>query len=141
LKDENPSVDTDLTLSIQSSFDRRVRLTGFVLDQTDYVRAADIFVLPSRREGLSNSLLESMSAGLATVVTDYEWLKDIGEDGIDFLTFETGNAMSLARKLGYLIENPIERERIANSARARIQSSICISIIAGHYATLYDSLY
>lgn len=48
----------------------RIDWPGHVPDSYAYFRAADIFVLPSRYEGMPNSLLEAMSCGLPVVVSD-----------------------------------------------------------------------
>src|SRR6185436_6720855 len=47
----------------------RVRLVGNQKDPAIYYRCADMFVLPSAAEGLSNSLLEAMASGLPSIVT------------------------------------------------------------------------
>ena len=46
-----------------------IRFEGNVKDVAPYLGASDIFVLPSSTEGLSNSLLEAMASGLATIAT------------------------------------------------------------------------
>src|SRR5205823_12794711 len=47
-----------------------VRFTGPVADPSDILRAADLFVLPSVAEGMSNSLLEAMATALPCVASD-----------------------------------------------------------------------
>ncbi len=47
----------------------RIDFVGFTDEVEKYLRASDIFVLPSASEGLSNSLLEAMATGLPAVVT------------------------------------------------------------------------
>lgn len=47
-----------------------IRLTGSLADPARWLAASDVFVLPSHREGLSNALLEAMSAGLRIVASD-----------------------------------------------------------------------
>jgi len=60
-----------------------VRAIGFQPDVRRVLAAADFFVLPSRREGLSFSLLEAMAAGLAPVVSDAPGNTDaVGDAGI-----------------------------------------------------------
>ena len=57
---------------------------GFVADEQrriDILRAADVFVLPSLLEGLSLSLLEAMSCGVACVATDAGADGEVLEDG------------------------------------------------------------
>jgi glycosyltransferase involved in cell wall biosynthesis len=53
---------------------------GPVADTTDYLKASDIFVLPSSGEGLSNALLEAMSTGMPAIVSavgdSAVWVKD-----------------------------------------------------------------
>jgi glycosyltransferase involved in cell wall biosynthesis len=55
-------------------------LIGPVADTTDYLKASDIFVLPSSGEGLSNALLEALSTGMPAIVSavgdSAVWVKD-----------------------------------------------------------------
>ena len=60
-----------------------LRIIGFRPDVRRVLAAADFFVLPSRREGLSFALLEAMAAGLAPVVSDAPGNTDaVGDAGI-----------------------------------------------------------
>ncbi len=58
------AVERDETLSA------RVRLLGYREDVPDLLRAADIFVLPSHREGKPRSIIEAMMIGLPAIATD-----------------------------------------------------------------------
>ncbi len=59
-----------------------VTFTGRVDDIAPYLKAADLFVLPSATEGLSNALLEALAAGLAVVATDVGGARDVVEDTV-----------------------------------------------------------
>lgn len=56
---------------------------GRVDDVADYLRASDLFVLPSKREGLSNAMLEAMATGLPVVTTDISGAGDLIRDGVN----------------------------------------------------------
>lgn len=60
-----------------------VRFTGAIADPAPYYREADVFVLASRWEGLSNAILEASAAGLPVIATDvggvHEILGDAGQ--------------------------------------------------------------
>ncbi len=55
--------------------------TGEVGNPVQYLAAADIFVFPSRREGLPNSLLEAMACGLLCIASDIGGNNDLITDG------------------------------------------------------------
>ena len=59
----------------------RVRFAGFQSDPAPYLAAMDAFVLPSRSEGVSISLLEAMAAGVPVFATDAGASREVIEDG------------------------------------------------------------
>ena len=97
-----------------------VRLLGFRGDATRLVEAADAFVLPSSREGLSFALLEAMSHGLPTVVADGAGnVEAVGKAG---LVFPFGDSAVLAELIVRLAGDDAERRELGEAARARVAS-------------------
>ncbi|MBC7390268.1 MAG: glycosyltransferase family 4 protein [Opitutaceae bacterium] len=82
---------------------------------------SDIFVLPSYFEGLPLSLVQAMASGLCCVVSDNCGQRDIVQDNINGLKFNTGNANQLAFQL--------EKVILDNTLRTRLSSSGQISIL------------
>jgi glycosyltransferase involved in cell wall biosynthesis len=75
-----------------------------------YYRAADIFVLPSHVEGMSNALLEAMACGLPAVVTRVGANQQVVSDGETGLLLDPGDRPSLQRCLRRLIDDaPLSR--------------------------------
>ncbi len=136
---QNPLVDEQLLIPLREM--RDVIMTGFVASPVDYIRAADIFVLPTRREGLSNALLEAMSAGLPAVVTDLPWLKDVGEGGTHFITFQPGSSESLTSALMSLLSSPSRRREMGRNARCKIEESFSLVRTTDVYHELYAQLF
>ena len=64
----------------------RIRFVGFEGDPASFLAHLDVFVLPSRSEGMSNALLEAMASGLACIATDVgsnaELLRGHGNAGL-----------------------------------------------------------
>jgi len=96
-----------------------VRALGFREDTELLLAAADIFILPSSREGLALALLEAMGHGLACVVSDVPGNREaVGDAG---LVHPVGDVDALAAALARLASDPIERERLGAAARARVE--------------------
>jgi glycosyltransferase involved in cell wall biosynthesis len=94
-----------------------VRPLGFRSDPQRLLAAADVFVLPSEREGLSFAVLEAMAAGLALVVADGPGNPEaVGDAGI---VVPAGDAGALAAALGVLARDSGERLRLGAAARER----------------------
>lgn len=62
-----------------------VKFIGAVGNVAEYLKASDVFVFPSRWEGLPNSLMEAMAVGLLCIASDIEGVKELinaGENGV-----------------------------------------------------------
>ncbi|MBC6988803.1 glycosyltransferase [Hymenobacter sp. BT491] len=97
-----------------------VRFVGQLHDVRTALLASDIYVMPSMFEGLSISLLEALSCGMAAAVYDNYGLRDLVQDG------QTGrcvppNPQALTEALYELIESPELRIKYGAAARQFIQ--------------------
>lgn len=96
----------------------RVDLPGRVGNMAAWYAAADLYVLSSQAEGLSNTLLEAMASGLPCVAFDCETgPREIIRDGIDgVLVRPVQDADALAHQLANLMADPALRARYAARA-------------------------
>lgn len=93
-------LETDLRqLAEMGGVSDRVHFLGFRTDMADLYKAADIFVFPSKREGLSVSLTEAMAAGLPVVCSRIRGNTDLVKDGKNGFLFNPEDAEELAEKI------------------------------------------
>jgi glycosyltransferase involved in cell wall biosynthesis len=112
-----------------------VRLLGHRSDAPRLLTAADVFVLPSSREGLSFALLEAMSYGLPPVVADGAGnAQVVGEDG-NVVPF--GDAHALAEALERLAGDEAERTRRGAAALERVRSAYSLDPFRETVARVY----
>jgi len=95
----------------------RIRFVGYRRDVPELLRAADLFVLPSHREGMPRSIIEAMLTGLPVVATDIRGAREEVVDGETGLLVPVRDATALAA----LAADPARRARLgaAGLARAR----------------------
>lgn len=118
-----------------------VTFEGYVEDVYPFLVKADIFVLPSLAEGVSNSLLEAMLLGLPSVVSDIPPNRELVEDGLNGFIFKTGDPMDLAQKLALLLSmDKKERQLIGQRGRQRVIEGFDIEVIASKYIDVYYQL-
>jgi glycosyltransferase involved in cell wall biosynthesis len=95
----------------------RVRFLGKRTDVPQLLKAADIYVQPSRWEGFGIAALEAMAAGKPIVASDVPGLAQVvGDAG---LFFSPGDARQLAQRIGILLGDAALRRRLGASARQR----------------------
>jgi len=107
-------------------------------DMLKAYHAADIFVLPSYNEGMSNALLEAMACGLPVVVTNVGGTTELVEKGENGYIIPTGNI----EKLGKILEN-IHNNRqmiveMGKKSRVRAEESSWDKIVA-IYLNLFEN--
>jgi len=115
----------------------RVKFLGSVADVPELLNAMDVFVLPSIKEGMSNTLLEAMASGLPTVATRVGGNPElVGEDRFVWL-FEPGNVTDLAVRLGRLAGDPGLCCELGEAARERAASQFSLDGMIARYRDLY----
>ena len=117
-----------------------VQFTGQVEDAVPYLQAADLFVLPSSTEGLSNSLLEAMSCGLPVLATTVGGAPDVIRHGKSGWLIPPDNTEALQNGLVTLLNDGALRLELGSHARERIHSDYSLESVAGRLAKLYESL-
>ena len=118
----------------------RILFTGPVHRVEDYLRAADILVFPSRREGMPNVVPEAMACGLPVVMTPFLGLpKEFGEPGKQYL-LSNGNSQALAGRIKTLLRQPSLSHRLGTAARKWVQENLDLEHSLAEYAELYRSV-
>ncbi|MFH1184360.1 MAG: glycosyltransferase family 4 protein [Chloroflexota bacterium] len=117
-----------------------VTLPGNRMDIDRFLRSANIFVLPSRWEGLPVALLEAMDSGLPVVATRVEGVEEVIQNSAQGLLVPPEDARALAESLKGLIADPELRERMGTGARARMRESYTIDIMCEKYLSLMRNL-
>lgn len=105
-------------------------------DVARLLRAADLFVLPSLNEGMSNSLLEATASGLPAVVTDVGGSLELVEDNRNGFTVPKENAAALRRVIEKYIDNPKLLELHGRASR-RVAKTMSVEKNADRYISLY----
>ena len=113
---------------------------GRLSDVTDYLLAADLFVLPSSTEGMSNALLEALAAGLPVVATRVPGNSEVIRDGENGVLVEKLDISGLARAITRLLSAPEEAMRLAQAARRTAEGRFTIQRVGQEHLALYADL-
>jgi glycosyltransferase involved in cell wall biosynthesis len=123
-----------------ASIQRNFKLLGWRADAADLYAAADVFVLPSLWEGMSNSLLEAAAAGLACVATSVEGSAEIIDEGRTGLLVPPSDPRALAAAIGSLIDDASLRRRLGFAAATRVVTEHSIERFVSAHIALYSRL-
>lgn len=124
----------------QLSLNEKVRILNAVDTIAPLLQAADVFVLPSEYEGLSNAVLEAMASGLAVIATDIPGNRALIEDGVTGLLVPCGNDEKLIGALESLIADDAAAVCLGRNAREKVCMNYAVPAIAQKYGELYDRL-
>lgn len=115
----------------------RVRLRPAVDDSAPLYAAADVFVLPSSSEGLSNSLLEAMAAGLPSLASAVGGTAQTLENGRTGLLFGRDDEAALKAAAARLASDPELRARLGGAAREEAKARYSLDAVAARLRLLY----
>jgi glycosyltransferase involved in cell wall biosynthesis len=117
-----------------------VELLGQVADIREVWKAAQIAVLPSRREGLPKSLLEAAACGRPIVATDVPGCREIARQGLNALLVPPDDAETLADAIGRLAQDAPLRARFGAAGRRLVETRFSDIEIRREIRRLYDRL-
>jgi glycosyltransferase involved in cell wall biosynthesis len=118
----------------------RVDLRGPTGDVQTYLDAADVFVLPSRAEGLSYALLEAMATGVPVVATSVGGNREVVASPDLGVLVPSEDAPALAAALAEVIDNRELASRLGRSGREHVRSSYSVQTMLDAYERLYCSI-
>ncbi len=117
-----------------------VFLMGFQSNVEGWLGGADIYVLASHREGLSNTLLEAMASGLPVVSTRVSGVRETIEEVGAGLVVDLGQMDQLAGALIRLALDASLRAQMGRAGRSLIVKNYSINHVARLHERLYDKL-
>ena len=127
-------------VSLQRAAGAGVQFIGQVEDVAPYLQAADLFVLPSATEGLSNALLEALSTGLAAIATAVGGAPDVIEHGKTGWLIPPDYPSALQEAILKLLADPGQQAILGRAGREQIISNYALPATADRLRTLYDQL-
>src|SRR3989338_621462 len=105
---------------INYGLEKEIMLLGQIPEAFKYIKAFDIFVLPSVKEGFPWTILEAMAAKVPVIATSVGAVPEIIKNGENGIMAEPKNPQQIAEAIKYLIENEKTRQEFAIQAHQTI---------------------
>lgn len=128
----NPALHEILTDCIS-----RVRFVEMTQVPEDYMAAADVFALPSYREGFGSAIIEAAACGVPAVASRIYGLTDAVVEGETGLMHEPGSVAELVTKVEQLLQDDLMRQKMGESARTRAQTRFATQCIVDAQLAFY----
>jgi glycosyltransferase involved in cell wall biosynthesis len=118
----------------------RVLFLGHCADVRPALAAADLFVLPSHREGLPNAVLEAMAMDLPVVAAAADGTGEVVLDGETGLLTPPGDIEALSAAIVRLLQDAALRERLVRGARQRLEAQFSLPRAVAQVEALLQSV-
>jgi glycosyltransferase involved in cell wall biosynthesis len=119
----------------------KILLLGWMLNISDWLELFDIFILYSRWEGLSLSILEAMAAGKPIIASDIKGNNELVEDGENGFLVKIGDHRSLIERIIWLASHKAEREEMGRQSLKIVREKFSLSQFVNSYRKEYINLY
>jgi glycosyltransferase involved in cell wall biosynthesis len=97
----------------------RCRFVGYTDRPEEFMAAADVFSLPSYREGFGMVVIEAAAAGVPAIASRIYGVTDAVEEGVTGLLHAPGDVAEIAATMAALAGDPARRKAMGEAARAR----------------------
>ena len=97
----------------------------------------DIFVLPSKNEGISNTILEAMATGLPVVATRVGGNSEIVQDGVTGTLVKVDDVAEMSLAILDYVDNPEKRRSHGDAGRRRVERHFSLDSMVSRYMAVY----
>ncbi|MBT0960608.1 TIGR03088 family PEP-CTERM/XrtA system glycosyltransferase [Denitromonas iodatirespirans] len=118
----------------------QVWLAGARDDVPALLQSMDVFVLPSKAEGISNTLLEAMASGLPVIATEVGGNGELVQAERTGLLVPPEDPAAMAGAMRALFHDPARRSAQRLAARARIEAEFSLDAMVAGYMAVYDRM-
>ena len=118
----------------------QVYFTGHRADAASIIPQFDVFCLPSAFEGMSNSLMEAMAAGVPPVVSDIPGNRGLVEHERTGLVCPQGDSLALCQAVMRLMTNKDFASQIGSAAQQKIHDEHCVDQLVQRHIDLYQQV-
>lgn len=125
-------------LAAERGVAERVHFAGRTNQVADWMRAFDVYALPSLTEAFPNTLLEAMASGCAAVGSRVGGVPEMLGDDERGLLFPPGDAAALADRLSELVADPDRRRNLADAAARFAREALAAERFIERNQALYD---
>ncbi len=127
-------------LSRQLGVNNSIIFTGYIVEPHKYLKIIQVFLLPSFSEGTSMTLLEAMSFGLPSIVTDVGGSPEIVVDHHNGLIIKNNSTKQLIDAMLLMATNNKMRNNFSTNARQRYQQFFTVATMTENYMRIYQKL-
>lgn len=131
---ERSALETD---AARRGLTDRVTFLGLRSDVHRLLSGADMFLLPSRAEGLPLAMLEAMAAGLPCVATPVGGVPEVMTDGREGMMVPVGDPVALGEAMNQLAQSPALRRQLGRFAHERWLSAFQFEQMLEAYGSVY----
>ena len=124
----------------QLQLQRRVFFAGHRTDVPRLLAAADLFVFPSRFEGMPGALIEACAAGLPIVCTDLPCMTEVVEPDVNARLFTAEDAAGLSSQIEALLKNGQERQERGRKSLQLFESKFQLEAIHQRMEAFYQTV-
>lgn len=107
-------------------------------DVPELMRALDCFVLPSKNEGISNSILEAMASGVPTLATAVGGNPELVTHGRTGVLVRPEDVDAMASALLQMVADPAAAAALGQAGRAEVERRFSLQAMVGAYQHLYE---
>jgi glycosyltransferase involved in cell wall biosynthesis len=134
-----PLMEPMKKLAFDLGIGNRVHFLGYRDDIPAIIRASVATILPSEREGLPRSVMESLSLEVPVIGADVRGIRDLLDDGTGIL-FDVSDVDALAHAMTWILDHPDQARAMAAQGRAKMARHDIRSILKLHEALYHEAL-
>lgn len=124
----------------ENKLEQTVTFLGHRTDIPELLKMSDIFVFPSRFEGLPGVLIEAEASGLPIICTDLPMMKEVVEENKNALVFEINNERQLAECISKLVLDENLKHEFAIESKKIFEEKFMLDSVHQKMFDLYSKL-